>query len=153
MTILYFGYGSNMPKAVIEERVGPCERVGVAYITGYALRFHKRSTIDHTGKCDAFRTGEPTDIVWGSVDRLSDAQISAMDKIEGPGYRRVTVKAAMGERIVEAHIYLARPEAVDRELSPIDSYKECVLTGARELDLPTAYIDAIEAVPSMPDPD
>ncbi len=153
MTILYFGYGSNMPKSVIEERVGPCERVGVAYITGYALRFHKRSTIDHTGKCDAYRTGEPTDIVWGSVDRLSDAQIAAMDKIEGPGYRRVTVKAAMGERIIEAHIYLARPEAVDPDLSPIDSYKECVLTGARELQLPTAYIDAIEAVPSMPDPD
>ncbi len=153
MTILYFGYGSNMPKAVIEERVGPCERVGAAYITGYALRFHKRSTIDHTGKCDAYRTGEPTDIVWGSLDRLSDDQIAVMDRIEGPGYRRVTVKATMGERIVEAHIYLARPEAVDPDLSPIDSYKECVLTGARELQLPTAYIDAIEAVPSMPDPD
>ena len=59
-----------------------------------------------------------------------------MDGIEGPGYRRVTVKATMGERIVEAHIYLARPEAVDPDLSPIDSYKECVLSGARELDLP-----------------
>lgn len=153
MNILYFGYGSNMPKAVIEERVGPCERVGVAYITGYTLRFHKRSTIDHTGKCDAYRTGEPTDIVWGSVDRLSADQIAVMDGIEGPGYRRATVKATMGERVVEAHIYLARPEAVDPDLSPIDSYKECVLSGARELNLPTAYIDAIEAVPSMPDPD
>jgi len=153
MSILYFGYGSNMPKAVIEERVGPCERVGVAYITGYTLRFHKRSTIDHTGKCDAYRTGEPTDIVWGSVDLLSDDQIAAMDEVEGPGYRRVTVKATMGERIVEADIYLARPEAVDPELSPIDSYKECVLSGARELDLPAEYVDAIEAVPSMPDPD
>lgn len=153
MNILYFGYGSNMPKAVIEERVGPCERIGVAYITGYTLRFHKRSAIDHTGKCDAYLTGEPTDIVWGSVDRLSDHQIAVMDRIEGPGYRRVTVEATMGERIVEAHIYLARPEAVDRELSPIDSYKECVLTGARELDLPAAYVAAIEAVTSMPDPD
>ena len=153
MSILYFGYGSNMPKAVIEDRVGPCERVGVAYITGYTLRFHKRSTIDHTGKCDAYRTGEPTDIVWGSGDRLSDDRIAAMDEVEGPGYRRVTVEATMGERIVEVHIYLARPEAVDPDLSPIGSYKECVLSGARELNLPTAYIAAIEAVPSMPDPD
>ena len=95
----------------------------------------------------------PTDIVWGSVDRLSDDQIAAMDEVEGPGYRRVTVEAEMGEQIVEVHIYLARPEAVDPDLSPIDSYKECVLSGARELDLPTAYVAAIEAVPSMPDPD
>ena len=153
MSILYFGYGSNMPKAVIEGRVDPCERVGVAYITGYTLRFHKRSIIDHTGKCDAYRTGKPTDRVWGSLDRLSDDQIAAMDEIEGPGYRRATVKATTGDRVVEAHIYLARPEAVDSGLSPIDSYKDCVLSGARELNLPTAYIDAIEAVPSLPDPD
>ena len=153
MSILYFGYGSNMPKAVIEGRVGPCERVGVAYITGYTLRFHKRSTIDHTGKCDAYCTGKPTDRVWGSLDRLSDDQIATMDKIEGPGYRRVTVKATMGERVVEAHIYMARPEAVNPDLSPLDSYKECVLSGARELNLPRAYIDVIETVPSMPDPD
>jgi len=152
MSILYFGYGSNMPKAVIEGRVGPCERVGVAYITGYTLRFHKRSTIDHTGKCDAYRTGKPTDTVWGSLDRLSDEQIAVMDKIEGPGYRRVTVEATTGERVVEAHIYLARPEAVDPDLSPIDSYKNCVLSGAGELNLPMAYIAAIEAVPSLPDP-
>lgn len=75
-----------------------------------------------------------------------------MDKIEGPGYRRVTVKATMAERVVEAHIYLAKPEAVNPDLSPLDSYKECVLSGARELNLPTAYVDAIEAVPSMADP-
>ena len=153
MSILYFGYGSNMPKAVIEGRVGPCERVGVAYITGYTLRFHKRSTIDHTGKCDAYRTRKPTDRVWGSLDRLSDDQIATMDEIEGPGYRRVTVKATTGERVVEAHIYLARPEAVDPDLSRIDSYKDCVLSGASELNLPPAYIAAIVAVSSLPDPD
>ena len=151
--LLYFGYGSNMPKAIIERRVGPCERIGVVYITGYTLRFHKQSAIDHSGKCDAYYTGEPTGRVWGALYRLSEDQIAAMDELEGPGYRRVAVKATIGERVVEAHLYMAKPEAVNPDLPPLDSYKECVLAGARELNLPREYIDAIEAVSSMPDPD
>lgn len=151
--MLYFGYGSNMPKAVIERRVGPCKRVGVAYISGYALRFHKQSHIDHTGKCDAYRTGEPTDRVWGALYRLTKDQFATMDELEGPGYRRVAVRVTIGEWAVEAELYLAKPNAVNPDLPPLDSYKECVLEGARELDLPRDYIDAIEAVPSVPDPD
>ena len=151
--MLYFGYGSNMPKAVIERRVGPCERIGVAYITGYTLRFHKQSAIDHSGKCDAYQTGEPADRVWGALYRLSEDQIDAMDELEGPGYRRVAIKVTMGERVVEAHVYLAKSEAVNADLPPLDSYKDCVLAGARELDLPREYIDAIEAVSSVPNPD
>ena len=134
--MLYFGYGSNMPKAIVERRIGPCERIGVAYITGYTLRFHKRSVIDHSGKCDADPTGEPADRVWGSLDRLTEDQIATLDKIEGPGYRRVAVKATIGERVVEAHLYMAKPAFVNPDLPPLDSYKERVLAGARELDLP-----------------
>ena len=151
--MLYFAYGSNMPKALVEQRVGPCERIGVAYITGYTIRFHKRSYIDHTGKCDACYTGEATDRVWGAVYRFSEDQIVAMDELEGPGYRRAAVRAKLDERVVEADLYLAESEAVNPDLPPLDSYKACVLDGARELNLPNDYIKAIEAVPSMPDPD
>ena len=76
-----------------------------------------------------------------------------MDELEGPGYRRVAIKVTMGERVVEAHVYLAKSEAVNADLPPLDSYKDCVLAGARELDLPREYIDAIEAVSSVPNPD
>ena len=56
-------------------------------------------------------------------------------------------------RVVEADLYLAEPEYIKLDLPPFDSYKACVLDGARELGLPKKYVDAIEAVPSMPDPD
>jgi len=153
INMLYFGYGSNMPKALVEQRVGPCERIGVAYITGYTLRFHKQSYIDHSGKCNAYYTGEATDRVWGAVYRFAEDQIAAMDELEGPGYRRATVRATMDESVVEADLYLAEPEAVNPGLPPLDSYKACVLAGARELNLPEEYIEAVEAVPSVPDPD
>ena len=149
---LYFGYGSNLLAARLERRLGYCARLGAASLPGYSLRFHKRGR-DGSGKCDAFRTGDPADRLWGGVFRLDDRQLAELDRIEGPGYERVTVAVNLGGRSVGADLYVARPEARARGLVPYDWYKEFVLAGARELALPRSYLDAIEAVPSLPDPD
>ena len=150
--MLYFGYGSNMSKARLEERVGSFERLGAAYVTGYALRFHKKSRKDGSGKCDAFYTGTPGDRLWGALDRLTDAQIAELDGIEGRGYRRASTTVMFGEEPLQAALYLARPEAIDTAARPLRWYKDCVVVGARELNLPADYIDAVEAVSTMPDP-
>lgn len=151
--MLCFGYGSNMPKARIEGRVGPCERLGPAFLTGYTLRFHKLSKKDGSAKCDAFRTGNPDDRLWGVLDRLSDGQLVDLDRFEGPGYRRITAHVTLGKRTVDAALYVAKPDAVNPELHPFDWYKAWVLMGARELGLPVDYIESIEAVHAVPDPD
>lgn len=52
---------------------------------------------------------------------------------------------------MDATLYLAKPEARDAGLQPLDWYKNLVLAGARELCLPQGYIGAIEAVPTLPD--
>ena len=88
--MLYFGYGSNLLAARIERRLGPCEWLGAASFAGHALRFHKRGG-DGSGKCDAFRTGDPGDRLWGGLFRLDDRQLAELDRIEGPGYERRTV--------------------------------------------------------------
>ena len=146
----YFGYGSNMPKARLEKRLGPVERIGAAHVDGYVLRFHKRST-DGSGKCDAVCTGNPDDRLWGSLDLLTDEQISKLDRFE-KGYSREQIYLTVGEKTVEAAIYLAKPSAVDPGLVPYDWYKDYVLAGARELGLPSRYVEIVEAVPSKPDP-
>ena len=148
--MLYFGYGFNMLKANLECRLGPYERLGVAYLTGYSLRFHKESRIDHSGKCDAYRTGNPSDRVYGALDRLTSKQFKTLDKKEG-GYCRRPILVTFGERTIKADLYLAKPKTVNPELLPVDSYKETVLAGARELDLPSDYIRSIEDIPSVPD--
>ena len=119
---------------------------------GYALRFHKRGG-DGSGKCDAFRTGEPADRLWGALYRLNERQLADLDRIEGSGYRRATVEVFLGDRALEADLYVARPEAREAGLLPFDWYKEIVLAGARENGLSQGYLDAIEAVPSVADPD
>ena len=148
--MLYFGYGSNMSKARLQCRVGSFERLGSAFITGYALRFHKRSK-DGSGKFDAVLTGNPDDVLWGVLDRLTEDQIAKLDRKEGSRYRRDPVQVTFRDRAVDAEFYVAKPEAIDSHLRPLDSYKAYVLQGARELGLPKDYIDAIEAVPSTPD--
>ena len=150
--MIYFGYGSNLLAARIERRLGPCERLGAASVAGYVLRFHKRGG-DGSGKCDAFRTGKPGDRLWGALFRLGEGQLAALDRIEGPGYERRTVEVLLGERALEADLYAAKPEALAPGLPPFDWYKEIVLAGARENGLPRGCLDALEAVPSVADPD
>lgn len=140
-----------MLTARIEARLGHCERFGAACLAGHVLRFHKLGGLDGTGKCNAFPTGDPNDRVWGALVRLTKAQLAELDRIEGPGYRRVPVEVACDEQLMEATMYLARREARDSTLRPLDSYKKMVLAGAREIDLPPAYIATIETVPSIPD--
>lgn len=148
--MLYFGYGSNMPRARIEARLGRCERLGAACISGWRLAFHKRSA-DGSGKCDAVLTNHPDDRLWGALDRLTDEQMEALDRHE-PGYDRGPMAVSFGEGTVSAMLYVARKDRIDPELRPYHWYKELVLAGARELGLPRGYVASIEEVTSGPDP-
>ena len=143
-----FSYGSNMLQSRLRDRIGPFRRLGRAYLTGYALRFNKKSCIDMSGKCNVSHTGNPDDHVWGALDCLTEEQFDKLDGIEGRDYCRVPVRVVIDEQAVEAHLYVAKPEAVKPDLRPLGSYKRYVLEGAQELKLPSDYIaDYIESVP------
>ena len=148
--MLYFGYGSNMPRARIERRLGPCERLGAACLSGWRLAFHKRGA-DGSGKCDAVRTGHPDDRMWGALDRLTDEQMEELDRHEA-GYDRRTVAVTFEEGTARAMLYVARRDRIDPKLRPYHWYRELVLAGARELELPREYVASIEEVTSRPDP-
>ena len=150
--MLYFGYGSNLLAARIERRLGPCERLGAAFVPGYALAFHKRGR-DGSGKCDAVRTGGRDDRLWGALFRLTGEQLAELDRIEGPGYDRITEDVVLGRRTLAADLYVGKPGSRQSGLRPFEWYKGFVLAGAREARLPRSHVLAIEAVPSIPDPD
>ena len=146
----YFGYGSNMPRVRVEERIGRCERLGAASLSGWRLAFHKRGA-DGSGKCDASFTGNPGDRLWGALDRLTDDQMEELDKYE-QGYDRRTVEVSFDGGTLSAVLYVARESRIDPKLRPYHWYKELVLAGARELGLSRGYIGSIEEVSSFPDP-
>ena len=150
--IHYLAYGSNMLPRRIELRLGPCETLGAASLSRYALRFHKRGR-DGSGKCDAFHTGDDADTLFGVVYSLSPGQRRMLDELEGSGYatREVTVRTREG--ILTAYTYVAREEHVEDGLRPFSWYKSIVVAGARVHALPPHYIEFLVTVGASSDPD
>jgi cation transport regulator ChaC len=127
--------------------------LSIATLKEYRLQFHKKSE-DGSGKCDAEHTADQNDCVMGVVFAMSPADKEKLDRKEchGFGYieKTVTVTLENGDRI-KASTYCA--VETDAGLKPYTWYKEHVLQGARENNLPHEYISIIEKIESQPDPD
>ena len=152
-TILYFAYGSNMSTRRLVARVPSAKAVSVAMLSGHSLEFHKIGK-DGSAKCDAVYTDDLNDVVHGVVFEMALSEKPTLDKIEGLGNgyaeKDVIVLSESGEAF-EAVTYYAT--SIDASLEPCDWYVEHVLRGAREHGLPPDYINRIEAIESIPDPD
>ncbi len=151
--MLYFAYGSNMSSKRLRSRVSSAKMQCIATLTEHQLQFHKRSKKDGSGKCDAFYTGHSTDRVMGIVFEMEAKDKGPLDEAEGlgKGYeeKTVTVKDSSGGSI-QAFTYYATD--IDPFVKPYHWYKNHVLIGAREHQLPTDYIQLIESVESIDDP-
>ena len=151
--ICYFAYGSNMFTARLQERVRSAVAVGIGYLPGHVLRWHKRSRRDGSGKCDAETTGRNADVVWGVLFELDAAEKPELDRAEGlgDGYDERQVEVITDPGIVKAVAYIAT--AKDPSLRPYHWYKAFVVAGAREHALPQEYLQSLENAPSVLDPD
>jgi len=148
----YFGYGSNMLTRRLRARVPSADPIGTGRLPGYRLHFHKRSR-DGSGKCNIVPV-EADAVVHGVLFELNANEVDALDEAEqrGRGYERRTMQIQGPSSPVEAFAYVAQPAYVDDALLPYDWYRALVLAGAREHDLPAAYVARLEAVRSYPDP-
>jgi cation transport regulator ChaC len=153
--MLYFAYGSNMCTGRLRERVPSADPVRVARLLNHSLRFHKRSC-DRSGKCDAFFTGEPEDVVWGVVFDIDPAEKPDLDRHEGLGHgyveRLITVIDLDGG-MHPVFMYVAERSHIDPTLRPYSWYRRFVVDGARQHSLPPDYIARIDAIPAVEDPD
>jgi len=150
-TLICFAYGSNMSCARLAARLPGVRPLGRACLPGHELRFHKRGA-DGSAKLDATPSEAAAAQVLGVLYALSAEQKTRLDAIEGPGYRveAVCVLTPEGQPI-EAFMY--RAVDIDAALRPFPWYVRHVLVGAREAGLPDAYVAAIEATPTIEDPD
>ena len=153
MKINYFAFGSNLSSPRLLERIPGASMHAVASLHGHSLRWHK-SGRDRSGKCDIHFTGNELDLVYGVVYRMTRADKLELDIHEGAGRgyerRQVTVKAMHGVAL-EAFTYFATD--IDHLLQPYHWYKEHVLRGALEHELPPHYVEHIRATPSIDDHD
>jgi len=151
----YFAYGSNLHPERLRQRTPSCRALGIARLAGYTLRFHKRGR-DGSGKGNAFLTGNPDDEVWGVVYSLAAEEKASLDQAEslGCGYNVVTQSLGLlAGAVHEVFFYVADSAYIDHALWPYTWYKNLVIEGARIHRLPSAYIEHLEQVSAIDDPD
>ena len=153
-TFLYFAYGSNMSERRLRKRVPSAKVIGTGVLNNHCLTFHKGSD-DGSGKC----TIEPSESgkVYGVLFKINKDEKRKLDKAEGKvkdsckkGYKKITVKIEIWNSKCSkdacgvpyfANTYQATPVSINRELKPYSWYKQHVLVGAIEQNLPPCYID------------
>jgi gamma-glutamylcyclotransferase len=149
----YFAYGSNLLPQRLQRRTPSARVVASALLPGHRLHFHKRGE-DGSGKCNAYRTDDPQDQVFGIVYTLSQAERAELDRVEGPGYIAMPVEVLSAGQAISAFAYIARAETVVPDLLPFDWYRDLVLAGARRHEFDDHYIRRwIESLPVQADPD
>lgn len=150
----YFAYGSNMSTLRLKQRTASARPVARARLPGHRLAFHKFSKVDLSGKCDIPQSDDPEHYVIGVVFEIDPREKTLLDSIEGLGkgyeIKEVTV---IGENNNRYRAFAYYATKIDSRLKPYHWYKEHVLRGAREHGFPIDYIDWLEEIESINDPD
>jgi hypothetical protein len=149
----YFAYGSNLLKAKLCECVPSALVRAVGYLPGYTVRYNKRSK-DGSAKCNLVRTNE-NDTVYGVVYDFLHEEKPSLDEHEGlgRGYHTEEIRVVTEDGQTGAYTYVADDSAVDDSLKPYSWYKDLVVEGAKRHLLPTKYIEQLECVNAVKDPD
>ena len=150
----YFAYGSNLHPSRLHERTSSCKIIGPARLNGYALRFHKRG-VDGTAKCNAFCTNNELDIVYGVIYQISPHDKGNLDQAEsvGCGYNQEMLTVIYNGTERKVFTYIAHHDYIDESLRPYTWYKDFVVKGAEYHQLPEWYIDSIQEIQTVEDPD
>jgi len=153
MRLNYFAFGSNLSSARLLQRLPTAEVHCVATLDGHRLCWRKNGR-DQSGKCDIDRTGDPGDLVYGVVYRVSVDDRFRLDEIETHGFgyeRREAVVRTLGGDVLDVFTYYALD--INYTQQPYNWYKEHVLRGALEHGFPAHYVEQIRVTPSMDDRD
>ena len=151
VTVLYFSYGSNMSSKRLQHRVSNIRLVNVGRLEQHKLEFHKKSK-DGSSKCDAVYVGNDKQFIYGAVYELTVSQLRILDMYEGlgAGYEQKTVDIITPDLgILNAITYYATD--IDNSLQPYIWYKEHVIRGANEHNLPSDYIEILKSINAIPD--
>ena len=144
--MLYFAYGSNMLTTRLRERIQSATFFDCGFLRGKRVLFNKRSR-DDSGKANL--EDSPDAVTWGVIYEIDDGDMDTLDRIEG-GYDRCLVQICRPDGdAVEAVTYVSNNLTDDP--TAYDWYKQYLLSGAREHNLPQDYIAELEQLPSRPD--
>ena len=123
--------------------------LGTCLLSGYELKFDKVGMKDGSAKCNVV-SGEQG--VYLAIFQIQECERSKLDRYEGlgQGYNSIEFET---DGFGQCSSYIADSSAVDQSLMPMDWYKEMVLLGSLANKFPGQYVQAIESVSAIRDPD
>lgn len=145
--VAYFAYGSNMSTGWLKRCVPSAKPLGHAKLLDKRLACNKKSK-DGSGKANLANSAG--DAVWGVLYEVDLTELDKLDRVES-GYTRVSLDVITNQGTsIKAYVYISC-ELID-DARPYDWYKELIVKGAREHQLPTPYVKFLEQIPSKPNP-
>ncbi len=124
----------------LQSRVTIEKDMGAAFLEGWQMVFSKRGR-DGSGKANLVENLGA--VTWGVLYLLKGSELDLLDRIE-IGYERMGVHVRQRDgTMIEAVTYVS--QELTNDPRPSREYKEYVLSGAREHDLPQDYLAYLEA--------
>jgi len=140
---LYFAYGSNMSEERLKEREIGFEKYNIGYIENMKLIMNKKS-IDGSAKANIVKTNGET--VWGVLYRIDSRFKQSLDRFEG-NYQSEILDVNLCESCsVKALTYTSNYTTEDQRA--YDDYKEIIIQGALEHNLPEYYVELLKKIPT-----
>ncbi len=154
--MLIFAYGSNMNIKRLRERVPSATKVANVFLLGYKIVCNKVSKKDSSAKANIEKSENATDIVWGVLFEIDSKEKPLLDKAEGlgKGYNEDSLTFTDENNIEHiAKVYIADSSSINNSLVAYDWYKDFIITGAIQNELPADYISQLQLIPFIQDPD
>lgn len=131
-----------MCTARIKERISSASVLGPAWLPNWTLVCNK---LGRDGSAKANIVSRKNAVVHGVIYTLNMEDLETLDRIEG-GYRRETMQvysAALDSVKVETYV------AIQLTANPIPFgwYKDYILAGASEHELPAEYLNFLDQLP------
>ncbi len=152
----FFAYGVHMLTPKMVSMIAFARAIGVGELSGYKLVFNKKSHKDESGLANLMPTQNARDKVYGVIYEFSDSNRSTLDLMEGTeyGYHATPVTVLCDAEKMSVTTYLCGdPQYWQEGLKPFDWYQAMMVKGARQNNLPEAYIKHLESRPHVVDTD
>ena len=141
--IMHFAYGSNMDSNRLVKRIGIVSSAQRAFLSGFRFEFNKLSYRLQTVYGNIMVDNDST--VWGVLMEITQSQLDKLDISEGVEnghYRQEKVIVITDDDVEhEAITYIAEDRWVKDGMKPTETYRDYVINGANEFQLPPEYVE------------
>ncbi|CAD5214861.1 unnamed protein product [Bursaphelenchus xylophilus] len=141
----YFAFGSNLLQERLHVQIKGAQFVGVGLLKNYELSFFDWGSRWH-GAIASIENSNSSE-VWGCVWKVPNSFAEELD-LQESGYHRLQVPVQLvktNETVVCRTYQYSNPDRKHQNPSP--HYKQVIVSGAIEHELPEDYIRKLKAIP------